>query len=177
MDISRGLMTDTGNPATFAQTTLYAAGDLGKFFEFPQESAAQSVASNKSRKIFQLVKITSVTGFTSGCGLYWSDETNYEVTTAVTNSGRAAGIGVNSSAPSANQYILMQVRGPVKFNVKGTPTAACLANGTTVLVADAAGTVNSVTAAQNSNAVFGYTTAASAGGALVAGQLTVPISE
>lgn len=135
MDISTAGIFGGGDPDQYAETNLYAPGALGQFFAFPRDSKTGSAAanSNLSTKIFQLVKITSVTSFALGGPLFWSDHTRFEVTTAVTNLGQLAGLAVTATAPTANQYILMQVRGRGMVVIKGGPTATADATGQPVV--------------------------------------------
>lgn len=135
MDISTAGIFGGGDPDQYAETNLYAAGALGQFYAFPRDSKTglAATASNFGMKIFQLVKITSVTSYAQGAPLYWSDHTKFEVTTAVTNLGQLAGLAVTATAPTANQFVLMQVRGRGQVVVKGSPTATPDATGQPVI--------------------------------------------
>lgn len=129
MDLTKGLHLATGDPTTSAETTPYAAGSLGQFFMFP------AVVGTNPQRIYQYVKITSVTSVAANIPVYWADRTKYEVTTAITNLGHPAGILVNDSThlPTVNQFIYIQVRGKVSVVPKGTPTATADATGQPVV--------------------------------------------
>lgn len=119
----------SGDPETENNVSLYAPGTLGGRFTMidPQRSTPGVTAGRA--KTYQLVRTDSsmtVAPF-PGAVAWWSDKTQYLVTTTVTTLGRGRVAGIFRNGVTPGNYCCVQVSGPgvVKFtdSVTATPDA------------------------------------------------------
>lgn len=121
------LYVTSGDPTTVNEVTPYAAGQLG----------AKCVVRNtgggtgdqvREAKVFQYVQVDSTTTVApfKGAVAWWSDKTNFKVTTATTNRGQVAGVFAGFT-PNIGNFGFIQIGGTaiVKFidGVTSTPDA------------------------------------------------------
>jgi len=122
----------SGDPETESTPTLAYPGLLGVRFTVIQPTRAAVTAAGAGRsKRYQIVRTDStmsVAPFT-GAVAWWSDKTQYLVTTSPTTLGRARIAGRFCRAANAlGDYMCVQVEGPGAVKIIDAPTAAVTAN-------------------------------------------------
>lgn len=122
----------SGDPETENTPTLQYPGLLGSRVYIKQPNRSQAGAEAGRDKGYQLIRTDStmtVAPF-QGAVAWWSDKTQYLVTTTVTTLGRGRVAGVFQNAIGLGNYGYIQIEGPatVKFidAVAAAPTIAGL---------------------------------------------------
>jgi hypothetical protein len=125
----------SGDPEQENTPTLYAPGLLGARFTVNQPSRGQVGAESGRSKRYQLIRTDSsmtVAPFL-GAVAWWSDKTQYLVTTTVTTLGRGRVAGVFQNAITPGNYGCVQVEGPATVKFVDAPTANPTAAGLFVI--------------------------------------------
>lgn len=122
----------SGDPEQENNVTLAYKGQLGMRFTVIQPSRSAPGAESGRSKGYQIVRTDSTMTVAPflGAVAWWSDKTQYLVTTSPTALGRGRIAGVFQNAITPGNYGCVQVEGPatVKFidAVASAPTAAGL---------------------------------------------------
>jgi hypothetical protein len=130
----------SGDPLTEDAATLMAPGTLGARFtmQYPQSRQSPQTAANKPRtRRFQYVRVDPAAAVAPKAGqpVYWSDRSNYLVTTAGgTLLNQLAGV-INNVATRGN-YTCIQLGGPCMVRASDANVAAAVA-GADMLVGGA----------------------------------------
>lgn len=125
----------SGDPEQENTPTLYAPGLLGARFTVNQPSRGQVGAESGRSKRYQLIRTDSsmtVAPFL-GAVAWWSDKTQYLVTTTVTTLGRGRIAGVFQNAITPGNFGCVQVEGPATVKFIDAPTAQPTAAGLFVI--------------------------------------------
>lgn len=125
----------SGDPEQENTPTLYAPGLLGARFTVTQPSRSAVGAEAGRSKRYQLIRTDSsmtVAPFL-GAVAWWSDKTQYLVTTTVTTLGRGRIAGVFQNAITPGNYGCVQVEGPATVKFIDAPTATPTAAGLFVI--------------------------------------------
>jgi len=122
----------SGDPETENVATLHAPGTLGARFTVKQPTRSAAGAEDGRYKRYQLIRTDSTMTVSPfrGAVAWWSDKTQYLVTTSPTALGRGRIAGVFQNAITLGYYGCIQIGGPatVKFidAVAVAPTVAGL---------------------------------------------------
>jgi hypothetical protein len=120
----------SGDPETENTPVLHAPGLLGARFTIvnPQRSTPGADAGRSKR--YQLVRTDSTMSVAPfpGAVAWWSDKTQYLVTTSPTALGRGRTAGVFRTTVARGNYCCVQVEGPCPTKLIDAPTAAPVAN-------------------------------------------------
>jgi len=125
----------SGDPEQENTPILYAPGLLGARFTVNQPSRGQVGAEEGRSKRYQLIRTDSsmtVAPF-RGAVAWWSDKTQYLVTTTVTALGRGRIAGVFQNAITPGYFGCVQVEGPATVKFIDAPTANPTAAGLFVI--------------------------------------------
>lgn len=124
---------DAGTPESMNVASLQYPGQLGMKVTIKQPPRSAPTAAGVGRsKTYQIVRTdsTMTTAAYDGAVAWWSDKTQYMVTTSPTALGRGRIAGVFRNAVNAGYYTCIQTAGPgkVKFidAVTAQPTVAGL---------------------------------------------------
>jgi hypothetical protein len=124
----QAMWVSTGNPETVDDVTPYAPGMLGAELTVKAPGPAGTPSSDQYvLKTYKYVKgdPAMVTAPAQGAPMFWFDEANNVVTTAVTLRGRYAGIFKNVTAlGGAGRYFFIQTKGLSLVKILDTPTSA-----------------------------------------------------
>jgi hypothetical protein len=141
----------SGDPETENTPTLAYPGLLGSRFTVVQPSRSAPGAESGRAKTYQLVKTDStmtVAPFV-GAVAWWSDKTQYLVTTTVTTLGRGRVAGVFQNAITPGYYGCVQTKGPATVKFVDAPTAAPTAAGLFVIPSATNGKADCLAAASS----------------------------
>jgi hypothetical protein len=122
----------SGDPEAENNLVLAYPGQLGMRFTVIQPTRSPAGAEDGRSKTYQLIRTDSTMTVAPfrGAVAWWSDKTQYLVTTSVTALGRGRIAGVFQNAITKGWYGCIQTKGPatVKFidAVASAPTAAGL---------------------------------------------------
>lgn len=118
----------SGDPETENTATLHAPGLLGARFTVIQATRATVGAETGRSKRYQLIRTDSTMAVSPyvGATAWWSDKTQYMVTTSPTALGRGRVAGVFQYAITLGNYGCIQIEGPA--TVKLTDGSAVTAN-------------------------------------------------
>lgn len=122
----------SGDPEAENVATLHAPGTLGARFTVKQPTRSAAGAEDGRYKRYQLIRTDSTMTVAPfrGAVAWWSDKTQYLVTTSPTALGRGRIAGVFQNAITLGNYGCVQIGGPatVKFidAVATPPTVAGL---------------------------------------------------
>ncbi len=126
------MYVSTGNPETVDDVTPQYAGQVGCRYTatiMPRETAGAEAGRSKRYQYVKTDSTMSVAPF-PGAVAWWSDKTQYLVTTSPTALGRGRIAGVFQNAVTRGTYGFVQIGGPatVKFidAVTAAPTVAGL---------------------------------------------------
>lgn len=122
----------SGDPEQENTPTLSYPGQLGIRFTVVQPTrSAPGVESGRSKR-YQLIKTDSTMTVAPfpGATAWWSDKSQYLVTTNATNRNRVAGVFQNAVTPG--NFGCVQIGGPGTTKIIDAPTAA-VAIGTTII--------------------------------------------
>lgn len=120
----------SGNPETEDNVSLLYRGQLGvRFFNTNPQRSAPGADAGRS-KGYQVVRTDSTMSVSPfpGAVAWWSDKTQYLVTTDPTKLGRGRIAGVFRNSPVKGNYTCIQVEGPCPVKLVDAPTAAPTAN-------------------------------------------------
>lgn len=115
----------SGDPEGENTPTLYAPGTLGGRFTVIQRTRdAAGVETGRSKR-YQLIKTDSTMTVAPylGATAWWSDKSQYLVTTNATNRNRVAGVFQNPVTPG--YYGCIQIGGPATVKVLDADAGAC----------------------------------------------------
>lgn len=122
----------SGDPENENNATLAYPGQLGMRFTVKQPTRSAPGAEDGRDKSYQIIRTDSTMTVSPfrGAVAWWSDKTQYMVTTTVTTLGRGRIAGVFQNAITPGNYGCVQIKGPatVKFvdAVTAAPTVAGL---------------------------------------------------
>src|SRR5262245_43798586 len=125
LDLS-SIYLQSGDPNNENSPTLYAPGTLGARFTVRQPTRSATAAVAGRFKTYQLVKTDStmtVAPFASAVA-WWSDKTQYLVTTTVTTLGRGRVAGIFNNAVTPGNFCCIQTKGPANVKLIDAVTAA-----------------------------------------------------
>jgi hypothetical protein len=125
----------SGDPENENTPTLQYPGLLGARFVVVQPNRSAPGAEAGRSKTYQLVKTDSTMTVAPflGAVAWWSDKTQYLVTTTVTTLGRGRVAGVFQNAISLGNYGCIQKGGPATVKFVDAPTANPTAAGLFVI--------------------------------------------
>ena len=131
----------SGDPETENTATLSYPGLLGSRFTVIQPSRSPAAAEAGRAKTYQLIKTDSTMSVAPyvGAVAWWSDKTQYLVTTSPTALGRGRVAGVFQNAITPGYYGCIQTRGPATVKFVDAPTANPTAAGLFVIPSATAG--------------------------------------
>lgn len=122
----------TGNPETENNVTLSYKGQLGMRFVIvnPQRGTATAAADTFRSKAYQIIRTdsTMTTNPYPGAVAWWSDRSQYLVTTSASKTGRGRIAGVFRNAITPGNYGCVQVEGPAPVKLIDSPTSTPTAN-------------------------------------------------
>jgi len=115
----------SGDPEQENTPTLPYPGLLGTRFFVTQPSRAAVGAEAGRAKGYQLIKTDSTMSVAPflGAVAWWSDKTQYLVTTTVTTLGRGRVAGVFQNAITPGNFGCVQIKGPATTKFVDAPTA------------------------------------------------------
>lgn len=116
----------SGDPESEDNATLAYPGQLGVRFTVLQPSRVAAGAEDGRSKTYQLVRTDSTMTVAPfrGAVAWWSDKTQYLVTTSATKLGRGRIAGVFQNAPTKGNYTCVQTEGPATVKFVDAPTAS-----------------------------------------------------
>ena len=127
----------SGDPETENTPTLYAPGLLGARFTVIQPSRATPGTESGRSKRYQIIRTDSTMTVAPflGAVAWWSDKTQYLVTTnaAATGGGRGRVAGIFQNAITPGNFGCVQVEGPAMVKFVDAPTATPDATGKFVI--------------------------------------------
>lgn len=125
----------SGDPENENTSTLQYPGLLGARFTVVQPNRSPAGAEDGRSKTYQLIKTDSTMTVAPfrGAVAWWSDKTQYLVTTTVTTLGRGRIAGVFQNAISLGNYGCVQTEGPATVKFVDAPVAAPTAAGLFVI--------------------------------------------
>lgn len=125
----------SGDPEAENVPTLLYPGLLGARFTVVQPARSAPGAEDGRSKSYQLVKTdsTMTTAPYRGAVAWWSDKTQYLVTTTVTTLGRGRIAGVFQNVITPGNFGCVQVKGPATVKFVDSPVAAPTAAGLFVI--------------------------------------------
>jgi len=131
----------SGDPEQENTPTLHAPGTLGARFTVIQPTRSPAGAEAGRSKTYQLIKTDSTMSVAPfrGAVAWWSDKTQYLVTTSPTALGRGRVAGVFQNAITPGYYGCIQRGGPATVKFVDAPTAAPTAAGLFVIPSATAG--------------------------------------
>lgn len=136
---SQPIFLPGGNPETFNEPSLPYPGQLGNRFEIinpPRQAAAATEAAEDGRpKGYQLVGTDSTMAVApfDGAVAWWSNQSQYRVTTTVTTLGRGRVAGVFKMAVTPGNFCCIQQKGVSEVMFVDSPTSAPDATGKLVI--------------------------------------------
>ena len=139
----------SGDPEQENEPTLQYPGQLGMRFTVIQPSRSTPGAEAGRSKTYQLIRTDStmtVAPFV-GAVAWWSDKTQYMVTTTVTTLGRGRVAGVFQNAITVGNYGCIQTGGPATVKFIDAVTAAPTVAGLFVIPSATAGKADCLAAA------------------------------
>lgn len=115
----------SGDPEQENEPTLQYKGQLGMRFTVIQPTRSPAGAEAGRSKTYQLIRTDSTMSVAPflGAVAFWSDKTQYMVTTTVTTLGRGRVAGVFQNAISPGNYGCIQTGGPATVKFVDAPTA------------------------------------------------------
>ena len=115
----------SGDPEQENSPTLAYPGTLGARFVVKQPHRSPAGAEDGRSKTYQLIKTDSTMTVAPfrGAVAWWSDKTQYLVTTTVTTLGRGRVAGVFQNAITPGYYGCIQKGGPATVKFVDAPTA------------------------------------------------------
>jgi hypothetical protein len=116
----------SGDPEAENVAALYAPGTLGARFTVVQPTRSPAGAEDGRSKRYQLIRTDSTMAVSPfrGAVAWWSDKTQYLVTTSPTALGRGRIAGVFQNAITPGYYGCIQIGGPATVKFIDAPTAA-----------------------------------------------------
>lgn len=138
----------SGDPETENTPTLHAPGLLGTRFTVVQPGRSAAGAESGRSKRYQLIRTDSTMTVPPyrGAVAWWSDKTQYLVTTSPTALGRGRIAGVFQNAVTPGYYGCVQVEGPATVKYVDSPAAAPSAAGLFVIPSATAGKADTLAA-------------------------------
>lgn len=138
----------SGDPETENASSLYAPGLLGARFTVIQPSRSTPGAEDGRSKRYQLIRTDSTMSVAPfrGAVAWWSDKTQYLVTTSPTALGRGRIAGVFQNAITPGNFGCVQVEGPATVKFIDAVTAAPTAAGLFVIPSATAGKADTLAA-------------------------------
>lgn len=129
-DSQPAVYLQSGDPETENTPTLLYPGLLGARFTVINPSRGTTGVENVRSKRYQLIRTDSSMSVAPfrGAVAWWSDKTQYLVTTTVTTLGRGRIAGVFKGAITPGNFGCVQVEGPATTKIVDSPTAAIVAN-------------------------------------------------
>jgi len=137
----------SGDPETENVATLHAAGTLGARFTVRQPTRGAVGAEAGRSKRYQLIRTDSTMSVApfAGATAWWSDKTQYLVTTSPTATSRNSVAGVFQNAITPGYYGCVQIGGPATVKVIDA-SAAALAAGDSIIPSATAGKAERIAA-------------------------------
>jgi len=131
----------SGDPESENVATMLYPGQLGMRFTVTQPSRSAPGAESGRSKTYQYVKTDSTMSVQPflGAVAWWSDKTQYLVTTSPTALGRGRVAGVFQNAISAGNFGCIQTGGPATVKFVDAPTSNPTAAGLFVIPSATAG--------------------------------------
>lgn len=172
---SRPVYLQSGDPEGENTPTLYAPGSLGlRFTVINPQRATPGAEAGRSKK-YQIVRTDSSMSVAPylGAVAWWSDKTQYLVTTTVTTLGRGRIAGVFQNPVTPGNYCCVQIGGPAL--VKFTDSVTATPDGTGQFVIPSATNAKADCLAAGTAATYpplGITAAVGTGGAFNASDRT-----
>lgn len=125
----------SGDPESENEASLLYPGQLGMRFTVTQPSRSAVGAEAGRSKTYQLIRTdsTMTTAPYTGAVAWWSDKTQYLVTTSPTTLGRGRIAGVFQNAITLGNYGCVQTGGPATVKFVDAPTANPTAAGLHVI--------------------------------------------
>ena len=116
----------SGDPETENVASLHAPGTLGARFTVKQPTRSAAGVEDGRYKRYQLIRTDSTMTVSPfrGAVAWWSDKTQYMVTTSPTALGRGRIAGVFQNAISLGYYGCIQIGGPATVKFVDAPTAS-----------------------------------------------------
>lgn len=131
----------SGDPEAENVVSMLYPGQLGSRFTITQPSRAAAGAEDGRSKTYQYVKTDSSMSVAPfrGAVAWWSDKTQYLVTTSPTALGRGRTAGVFQNAITPGNFGCVQTGGPATVKFVDAPVAAPTAAGLFVIPSATAG--------------------------------------
>lgn len=125
----------SGDPEAENTPTLAYPGLLGSRLTVVQPTRSAPGAEDGRAKTYQLIKTDSTMTTTpyKGAVAWWSDKTQYLVTTSPTTLGRGRVAGVFQNAITVGNFGCIQTKGPATVKFVDAPVAAPTAAGLFVI--------------------------------------------
>jgi hypothetical protein len=141
----------SGDPENENTPTLYAVGTLGARFTVRRPTRGATGAVSGRFKTYQLVKTdsTMTTAPFPGAVAWWSDKTQYLVTTKVTTLGRGRIAGIFNNFVTLGNFCCIQKTGPANVKLIDAVTASPSTAGLFVIPSATDGKADTIAAGGN----------------------------